>query len=75
MLVEIYPAFEKIIAWLKASGLQHIRAAAGWRDFGDWLATAETLKSLHGAAYFAHNFDIMSRIADLLDKKDHNKTE
>jgi hypothetical protein len=31
LLVEIYPVFEKFIAWLKANGLQHIRAAAGWR--------------------------------------------
>ena len=35
LLVEIYPVFEKFIAWLKVNGLQHIRAAAGWRDFGD----------------------------------------
>jgi alpha-L-rhamnosidase len=69
LLAELYPAFEKFIAWLEANSPGHIRAAAGWQGFGDWLSTAETPKSLLGTAYFAYSVDIMSRIADILDKK------
>ena len=70
LLAELYPAFEKFIAWLKDNSPGRIRAAAGWQGFGDWLSTAETPKTLLGTAYFARSVDIMSRIAEVLDKKD-----
>ncbi|HEU0296748.1 MAG TPA: glycoside hydrolase family 78 protein [Anaerolineales bacterium] len=70
ILAELYPAFEKFIAWLVAHSPACIRAAQGWQGHGDWLSFAETPKHLIGTAYFAHSVDLMSRIAEVLDKKD-----
>jgi len=69
ILAELYPAFEKFIAWLEAHSPGYIRATKGWQGYGDWLSTAETPKALIGTAYFARSADLMSRIADVLDKK------
>lgn len=70
ILAELYPAFERFIGWLMAHSPECIRAAQGWQGYGDWLSFAETPKNLIGTAYFAHSVDLMSRVADVLEKKD-----
>jgi alpha-L-rhamnosidase len=70
ILAELYPAFEKFIAWLAAHSPECIRAARGWQGYGDWLSFAETPKNLIGTAYFAHSVDLMSRVAEVLEKKE-----
>ncbi len=63
-----YPAMQKFIAFLEQ---QHPNGIGDNRGYGDWLAMDnKTPKPLIGTAFFAHSADLMSRIANVLEKKD-----
>jgi alpha-L-rhamnosidase len=66
LLARQYPSMVKYIDYLLAHSDKLIRPAKG---YGDWLSiNADTPKDLLATAYFAHDADLMSRIAWILGK-------
>jgi alpha-L-rhamnosidase len=68
ILARQYPSMARFIEYLKAHSDNFIRPAKG---YGDWLSiNADTPKDLLATAYFAHDADLMSQIAWIIDKPD-----
>lgn len=72
ILRENYSMMVRFMEFLEKNSRNLIRADEhwDWQGYGDWLSTnAETPKDLIGTAFFAHDADLMARIADVLGNK------
>lgn len=71
ILQEHYEAMTKWVAYIDDANPDHLWVNRRNNDFGDWLnIDAPTDKALIAAAYFAHDADLMVRIARVLGKED-----
>jgi alpha-L-rhamnosidase len=78
LLEENYEVFEKFLEYQASTARDYIRCYDGcdyYKGFGDWLALdgsgkteGGTHNDLLGTAFFAHDADLMSRIAGVLGK-------
>jgi alpha-L-rhamnosidase len=68
MLARQYPSMARFIEYLRVHSDHFIRPAT---KYGDWVnINADTPKDLLATAYFAHDADLMARIAWILEKPD-----
>ncbi len=69
-----YATMLKFMNFLLENSPGYIRCAPeyeGWPGFGDWLSiNAATPRDLLGTAFLAYDADLLSKIADVLGKKD-----
>jgi alpha-L-rhamnosidase len=81
ILEENYDVFQRFWDQQEATARENIRPFDTWNGFGDWLAmdngfssdgrsgtAGRTRNDLIGTAFMAHQADLMSRIATILDK-------
>lgn len=80
LLEERYSSMRRYVEFQQATSRDGIRCYAdydGWHGFGDWLALdgssdrfGNTSKELLGTAFFAYSSKLLSRIANVLGKKE-----
>jgi len=78
ILEDHYESMVRYLAFLGTQSLRHIRVHPDldvWKGFGDWLALdgggkvdGITPHDLIGTAFYAHDAEILSRVAELLGK-------
>ena len=83
ILRENYAVFTRYFDYLQNTARNHMRCVKGsdyWEGFGDWLAldgSGQTMggtpRELIGTAFYAHDADLMSRIAGVLGKTEDEK--
>jgi alpha-L-rhamnosidase len=66
-----WDAMDRFMAYLERNNPGHLRTRARGNDYGDWLSIdADTPKDVLATAYWAHDAELMSRMAALLGMTD-----